>query len=174
MDNEKTLTEGELKENQKRLIREEHSIYFKNENYWELIKLSIALNIDCVINTLDNQNININKETCETKSKTEQIFMDFLYRFKSPISIERNIYLKDDECYNQILFNSKKKKMTILIKNSDFPTEYRLFSKGTNEYTIQICSFYIDPDTDNVENINDLIIAQIKEFNKNKLRTLYF
>lgn len=110
MDNEKTLTEGELKENQKRLIREEHSIYFKNENYWELIKLSIALNIDCVINTLDNQNININKETCETKSKTEQIFMDFLYRFKSPISIERNIYLKDDECYNQILFNSKKKK----------------------------------------------------------------
>lgn len=64
--------------------------------------------------------------------------------------------------------------MTILIKNSDFPTEYRLFSKGTNEYTIQICSFYIDPDTDNVENINDLIIAQIKEFNKNKLRTLYF
>ena len=177
LDNGRTLTEEELKENQKKLIREEHSIYFKNENYWELIKLSIALNIDCVINTLDKPNINGDTETCETKSKTEQVFIDFLYRFKSPISIERNIYLTDDESYKQIPFNSKKKRMTTLIKNSDFPTGYRLFSKGTSEYTIQICSSYIDPDTGNVENMNDLIIAQIKdkmeEFNKNKLRTLY-
>ena len=177
LDNAKTLTEEEIKENQKRLIREEHSIYFKNENFWELIKLSIALNIDCVINTLDKPDINGDIETCETKSKTEQVFIDFLYRFKSPISIERNIYLSNEECYKQIPFASKKKRMTTLIKNSDFPTGYRLFSKGTSEYATQICSSYIDPDTGEVENMNDLIVAQIKdkieEFNKNKLRTLY-
>ena len=177
LDNAKTLTEEEMKEKQTKLIREDHTIYFKNENYWELIKLSISLNIDCVINTLDKPNINGDRETCETKSKTEQVFIDFLYRFKSPISIERNIYLSNEESYKQIPFNPKKKRMTTLIKNLDFPTGYRLFSKGTSEFATKICSSYMDPDTGNVEPMNEIILNNIKqkkeEFNKNRLRTLY-
>ena len=161
----------------KKLIREEHNIYFKNENYWELIKLSIALNVNCVINTLNEPNINGDTETCDTKNKTDKIFIDFLYRFKSPIGFERNIYLDEENSYKQFPFDSNKKRMTTFIKNSKFPTGYRLFSKGFGEYAIEICSSYVNPDTGMVEQMNQTIISQIKgkmeEFNKGKLRTLY-
>ena len=67
--------------------------------------------------------------------------------------------------------------MTTFIKNSKFPTGYRLFSKGFGEYAIEICSSYVNPDTGMVEQMNQTIIGQIKgkmeEFNKGKLRTLY-
>ena len=173
--------EDEIVENnvndQKILIREDHDIYFKNENYWELIKISIALNVNCVINTLNKPDINGDTETCDTKNKTDKIFVDFLYRFKSPISTERNIYLDEENSYKQFPFDSKIKRMTTFIKNSNFPTGYRLFSKGYGEYAIEICSSFVDPDTGKVEQMNQTIISQIKnkmeEFNKGKLRTLY-
>ena len=169
--------EDEINEIQKKPIREDYTSYFKNDIYWELIKLSIALNVDCVINTLSEPNDNGDMETCETKNKTDKVFIDFLYRFKSPISNERNIYLRNDDCYKQIPFDSKKKRMTTLIKNSNFPTGYRLFSKGRGESATQICSSYVDPETGSIEQLNKTIIFQInnkmEEFNKNKLRTLY-
>ena len=37
----------------------------------------------------------------ETKNKTDKAFIDFLYRFKSPISVERNKYLSDKKFYKQ-------------------------------------------------------------------------
>ena len=162
---------------QKNQIREEHNKYFKNEDYWELIKLSIALNVDCVINTLEKPNDYGDIETCETKNKTDKVFIDFLYRVKSPISIERNKYLDDEESHKQFPFDSNRKRMTTFIKNSKFPTGYRLFSKGFGENATQICSSYINPDTGEIEQMNKTVIyhirSQMEEFNKNKLRTLY-
>ena len=162
---------------QKSQIREEHDKYFKNEDYWELLKLSIALNVDCVINTLEKPNDNGDIETCETKNETDKVFIDFLYRFKSPISIERNIYLDDEKSHKQFPFDSNRKRMTTFIKNSKFPTGYRLFSKGFGESATQICSSYINPDTGEIEQMNQTVIYhinhQMEEFNKNKLRTLY-
>ena len=179
--NNKVYIADETNENngseQKNQIREEHSKYFKNEDYWELIKLSIALNVDCVINTLEKPNNYGDIETCETKNKTDKVFIDFLYRFKSPISIERNIYLDDEESHKQFPFDSNRKRMTTFIKNSKFPTGYRLFSKGFGENATQICSSYVNPDTGEIEQMNQTIIYhirnQMEEFNKNKLRTLY-
>ena len=179
--NNKVYIEDETNENngseQKNQIREEHSKYFKNEDYWELIKLSIALNVDCVINTLEKPNNYGDIETCETKNKTDKVFIDFLYRFKSPISIERNIYLDDEESHKQFPFDSNRKRMTTFIKNSKFPTGYRLFSKGFGENATQICSSYVNPDTGEIEQMNQTVIYhirnQMEEFNKNKLRTLY-
>ena len=46
-------------------LREEYTSYFKNENYWNLLKMSIALNIDGAIKHLDSPNINEpNVECC--------------------------------------------------------------------------------------------------------------
>ena len=163
--------------NQNKLIREEHNLYFKNEEYWELIKLSIALNVDCVLNTLEEPDNNGDIETCETKNQTDKVFIDFLYRFKSPISKERNLYLDNEDFYKQFPFDSNIKRMTTFIKNSNFPTGFRLFSKGYGESATKICSSYVDPDTGNIEVMNKETIIHInnemEEFNKNKLRTLY-
>ena len=158
-------------------LREEYSSYFKNENYWNLLKISIALNIDGAIKHLDSPNINGDMEECETKNKTDNAFIDFLYRFKSPISIERNKYQNDKRFYKQIPFDSKRKRMTTFIENNDFPTGYRLFTKGGAENVKNICSRYLNPETGNIEEIKqeqlNLIKNTIENFNKNMLRSLY-
>jgi len=51
-------------------------------------------------------------EICETKNKTDKAFIEFLYRFKSPISIQKDKYLKNEGSYKQFPFDSKKKRMT--------------------------------------------------------------
>ena len=116
-------------------------------------------------------------EICETKNKTDKAFIDFLYRFKSPISIEKEKYLKNETSYKQFPFDSKRKRMTTFVKNSDFPTGYRLFSKGGGENARIYCKYYLDPDTGEKKILDDIISIQIKEsieeFNKDKLRSLY-
>ena len=46
------------------------------------------------------------------KNKTDKAFIDFLYRFKSPISKGKEKYLKNQELYKQFPFDSKRKRMT--------------------------------------------------------------
>lgn len=70
-------------------IREGFENYFKNEQFWEQLKISIAFNIDGQINQLEVPDVNGDTETCETKNKTDKAFIDFLYRFKVSISKER-------------------------------------------------------------------------------------
>ena len=158
-------------------IREEHNTLFSNEDYWEIIKVAIALNIEGQIKNLDKPNINGDTEICETKNKTDKAFIDFLYRFKSPISKERNKYLSSDGDFKQFPFDSKRKRMTTFVKNSSFEKGYRLFSKGGAEKATQYCKSYLDPKTGDKkplteDNIN-FINKTIEEFNKDKLRSLY-
>ena len=158
-------------------IREEHTTLFKNENYWETLKIAIALNVDASIKKLEFENINGDMEICETKNKTDKAFIDFLYRFKSPISKEKEKYLKDETSYKQFPFDSKRKRMTTFVKHREFPTGYRLFSKGGGENARVFCKFYLDPDTGEKKLLDDVVSMQIKqnieEFNKDKLRSLY-
>ena len=160
-----------------RQIREDHNTYFENIIFWEALKVAIALNVDASIKKLDKENINGDKEICETKNKTDKAFIDFLYRFKSPISVEKEKYLKDERNYKQFPFDSKKKRMTTFIKNNDFPTGYRLFSKGGGENARIFCKYYLDPNSGERKALDDSISMQIKqsieEFNKHKLRSLY-
>ena len=51
---------------------------FENEKCWEILKLSIGLNVDCTIKNLDNENINGDTETYETKNKTDKGCTEFL------------------------------------------------------------------------------------------------
>ena len=158
-------------------IREDHTTLFTNEKFWEMLKVAIAVNVDASIKRLDKPNINGDTEICETKNKTDKAFIDFLYRFRSPISVQKEKYLKEEGSFKQFPFDSKRKRMTTFIKNKDFDTGYRLFSKGGGENARIFCKFYMDPDTGEKKKLDDSISTQIKqsieEFNKDKLRSLY-
>ena len=159
------------------LIREDHNTLFKNDSFWDVLKVAIALNVDCSIKRLDRPNINGDMEICETKNKTDKAFIDFLYRFRSPISTEKDKYLSNEDSFKQFPFDSKRKRMTTFIKSKDFPTGYRLFSKGGGENARVFCNYFLDPDTCAKKALDDSISMKIKqsieEFNKDKLRSLY-
>jgi Ca2+ transporting ATPase len=163
--------------NEVKLIREDHNTIFPNDSYWDILKVAIALNVDCSIKKLDKENINGDMEICETKNKTDKAFIDFLYRFRSPISIEKDKYLNNEDSFKQFPFDSKRKRMTTFVKSKDFPTGYRLFSKGGGENARIFCHYYLDPDTNNKKSLDDSVSMKIKqsieEFNKDKLRSLY-
>ena len=163
--------------NEVKLIREDHNTIFPNDSYWDILKVAIALNVDCSIKKLDKENINGDMEICETKNKTDKAFIDFLYRFRSPISIEKDKYLNNEDSFKQFPFDSKRKRMTTFVKSKDFPTGYRLFSKGGGENARIFCHHYLDPDTNNKKSLDDSVSMKIKqsieEFNKDKLRSLY-
>ena len=109
-------------------IREDYKTLFENEEYWETLKVAIALNVDATIKKLEKENINGDMEVCETKNKTDKAFIDFLYRFRSPISVQKEKYLKNESLYKQFPFDSQKKRMTTFVKSEDFKkTGYRLF-----------------------------------------------
>ena len=168
----------EVKGNQEiKLIREEYTTIFKNEKFWETLKVAIAVNVDTSIKKLDQANINGDTEICETKNKTDKAFIDFLYRFKSPISVEKEKYLKNESSYKQFPFDSKRKRMTTFVKSKDFPTGYRLFSKGGGENARVFCKYFLDPNTGEKKSLDDGVSMKIKqsieEFNKDKLRSLY-
>ena len=158
-------------------IREDHNLYFKNDQYWEVLKVAIALNVECTISKLDRSDINGDNEKCETKNKTDKAFIDFLYRLKSPISVEKEKYLKNQASYKQFPFDSKRKRMTTFVFNDDFPNKYRLFSKGGGENAALFCKSYLDPENGTIKPMDDNTIEKIKntikEYNKDKLRSLY-
>ena len=141
--------------------REDHKTIFDNDKYWEILKVSIALNVDSSIKKLEKENINGDLEICETKNKTDKAFIDFLYRFKSPIRKEKEKYLIDG-AFKQFPFDSKRKRMTTFIKHKDFPTGYRLFSKGGGENARIFCKYFLDPNSGEKKIINDEISTKIK------------
>ena len=160
-----------------RQIREDHNLYFKNEQYWEVLKVAIALNVECSITKLERSDINGDNERCETKNKTDKAFIDFLYRLKSPIGVEKEKYLKNQASFKQFPFDSKRKRMTTFVFNDDFPNKYRLFSKGGGENAALFCKSYLDPENGTIKPMDDNTIEKIKntikEYNKDKLRSLY-
>ena len=158
-------------------IREDHTTYFQNEDYWNLLKIAISLNVECSITQLDRPDINNDTEKAETKNKTDKAFIEFLYRLKSPISIQKEKYLSDPENYKQFPFDSKRKRMTTFVYHEEFPQKFRLFTKGGGENASVYCSSYMDPSTGQVKPIDDekkkFIQGTIEKFNKASLRSLY-
>ena len=116
-------------------------------------------------------------EICETNNKTDKVFIDFLYIFRIPISKEKEKYMSNEDSFKQFPFDSKRKRMTTIIKNKEFPTGYRLFSKGAGENATVFCNYFLDPNTNTkipLDNIKSKEIKySIKEFNKNRLSSLY-
>ena len=177
IDDDNKVKENKNNANTVKQIREDYTTIIKNEKYWETLKVAIALNVDSTITKLNEPDINGDLEICETKNKTDKAFIDFLYRFKSPISVQKNKYLNEEGKFKQFPFDSKRKRMTTFILSKDFPKGCRLFSKGGAENVSVFCKSYLDPDTGNIKPLDDGTISTIKfaieDFNKNKLRSLY-
>ena len=169
--NDKNAKKAEMK------IREDYQNYFKNENYWNELRVSIALNVDGQIREFEQPDHNGDTEYCETKNKTDKAFIDFLYRFRCSISKERGKYISDKSVYKQFPFDSKRKRMTTFVKHDLFPTGYRLYTKGGAEKVKEICQRFLDPATGETKAIGDqeryFITDTIKQFNKQMLRSLY-
>ena len=157
--------------------REDHSSIIQNEEYWDVLYTAIALNVDCTINKLSMPDKNGDTETFDTKNKTDKGFIEFLYQFRSPISVKKELYLSNPEFYQISPFDSKKKRMTTYVKNENFSTGYRLFTKGGAENSMVYCDRYINKNTGQVEYLTEeikyFINNEINEMNKKMMRTLY-
>ena len=165
------------KNNTAKKLREDHSNLFENEEYWDILYSAIALNVDCTIIKLPSPDVNGDIEKFDTKNKTDQGFIEFLYQYKSPISAKKDLYLSNPENYIISPFDSKKKRMTTYVKNENFPTGYRLFTKGGAENAMIYCDRYINKNTGQVqqltEEIRNYVNNEINEMNKKMMRTLY-
>ena len=154
----------------------ENPLDFFTEDYFNILRTSISLNVECTITKLNEPNINGDTEICDSKNKTDMAFIDFLYRMKSPISEIKNKYLTSSENYKQFPFDSQRKRMTTFVKNESFPTGYRLFSKGGAENVLSYCDKYLTSEgkEEKITNkVEKYIQDEIREFNINKLRSLY-
>ena len=157
--------------------REDHTEIIQNEVYWDILYTAIALNVDCTITKLPNEDKNGDTESFDTKNKTDKGFIEFLYQYRSPISVKKELYLSDPEFYQISPFDSKKKRMTTYVRNEQFPTGYRLFTKGGSENAMIYCNRYINKNTGKIEEITDeirnFINNEIDIMNKKMMRTLY-
>ena len=154
-------------------IREDHQKYFENKIYWNLLRTALSVNVDCHINNLEKPDINGDTEECESKNKTDNALISFLYRVKSPISEILNRY--DKECKKQIPFDSYKKRMTTYIKEND--GSYKLYTKGGAENIQKFCKYYIDPESGDKRELTQEDLKsweeKIENSNNEMLRTIY-
>ena len=154
-------------------IRENSDKYFKNIKYWNLLRTSLSLNIDGHINPFNAPNINGDIEECESKNKTDNALIKFLYRLKSPVSEIENKYPKCNK--KQTPFDSNKKRMTTFVKENE--NCFRLYTKGGAENIKKYCKYYINSETGEKLKLNsetlDNLGEKIEQSNNDMLRTIY-
>ena len=166
-----------LKSKSSKKLRQNRTEIIENNNYWEVLRTTVSLNVDATIQKLNTPNSDGDTEICESKNKTDKGFIEFLYQFQSPISEEKERYMSSPDNYKIFPFDSKKKRMSTFVKNENFPTGYRLFTKGGSENAMAYSNRYIDKSTGAVKELTEDIIAfvnnEINEMNKKMMRTLY-
>ena len=158
-------------------LRNNYKLIIDNDKYWETLRMSISVNVDCDIMPLSKTDINGDTESCTAKNKTDKAFTEFLYQFKSPISEIRNKLLSNNYNFKKLPFDSSKKRMSILVKYSKFPTGYRLFTKGAAENALMYCDKYLDSENGKIKEINNdikkYINHKIEKLNRKMIRSLY-
>ena len=63
-------------------LRNNYKLIIDNDKYWETLRMSISVNVDCDIMPLSKTDINGDTESCTAKNKTDKAFTEFLYQFK--------------------------------------------------------------------------------------------
>ena len=164
---EKTIESGKLK------IREDYNKYFKNEKFWNLLRTSISINVDGHVSFFDKKDINGDTEECHCKNKTDSAFINFLYRFKSPISEILKKFPEKNR--KQMSFDSDKKRMSTYVKEED--NVFRIYTKGGAEHIKEYCNYYIDSITGEKKEFDSKTLEEltrkIENYNSAMLRTLY-
>ena len=150
-----------------------------NNDFIEMIKLAIGLNVDYTLKSNETKEKKIleEKDIYEAKNKTDKAFIDFLLQFEINIDSEISKPFLSKNNYKKFPFDSRNKRMSIMIQNKLFPTGYRLFTKGGAENALLFCEKYISSE-DGREYIftdekKDFINNQIDKMSKKKMRTLF-
>ena len=172
-----TINSTPVDKNFGKKIRSNYNLIVDNEDFWEILQMSISVNVECEITPLIKPDINGDMETCSTRNKTDKAFIEFLYQFKSPVSYYRNKLLSNNYNFKKLPFDSSKKRMSILVKNSTFPTGYRLFTKGAAENAMMYSDKYLDKENGQIYEISNetkkYINHKIDKLNKKMIRSLY-
>jgi hypothetical protein len=77
-------------------LRNNYNLIIDNDKFWEILEMSIAVNIDCEIIPLLQPDINGDIESYTTNNKTDKEFIEFLYQFQSRVSHFRNKLLTNN------------------------------------------------------------------------------
>ena len=172
-----TINSTPIDKNYGKKPRFDHTEIIDNEEFWKILRMSISLNVDCTIRNLVKCDINGDKETYETKNKTDKAFIEFLYQFKSPVSYDKNNYLSNSLNYKTLPFDSNKKRMSIMVRDPSFPTGYRLFTKGGAENVMMYSDRYLNKETGEIKELTNEIRKyvehKIEKMNKKMMRSLY-
>ena len=172
-----TINSTPVDKNYGKKLRNNYNLIIDNDSFWEVLQMAISVNVECEITPLIKCDINGDMETCESNNKTDKAFTEFLYQFKSPVSFYRNKLLVNNYNFKKLSFDSTKKRMSIMIKNSSFPTGYRLFTKGAAENSMIYSDKYIDKENGKIYEINNdikkYINHKIDKLNKKMIRSLY-
>ena len=172
-----TINSTPVDKNYGKKLRNNYNLIIDNDSFWEVLQMAISVNVECEITPLIKCDINGDMETCESNNKTDKAFTEFLYQFKSPLSFYRNKLLANNYNFKKLSFDSTKKRMSIMIKNSSFPTGYRLFTKGAAENAMIYSDKYIDKENGKIYEINNdikkYINHKIDKLNKKMIRSLY-
>ena len=110
-------------------IRSNYNMNVDNEKYYEILHMSISTNADCEITSLIKLDIKGDMETCSARNKADKTFVEFSYRFKSPVTIYRNKILSNNYNYKKLLFDSFKKKNIYFNKKFIFSHKIWTFYK---------------------------------------------
>lgn len=121
---------------------------------------SQSLNLDTNINSNSIQN-----STSPNNTKKNQFRRQYTYSTAKELLIKK------------IPFDSQRKKKSVFIKNSEFPTGYRHYIKGASEAILESANNYLDPETMEECEIDEEANRQyqkiINDFAKDSLRTIF-
>ena len=151
----------------------------ENNDYLEILKQSICLNVDYSIKTIFEQKkiLEEDKDIYEAKNKTDKAFIDFLLKYEINIDTEINQKFLTKNNFQKLPFDSQKKRMSIMLQNDSYPTGYRLYTKGGAENSLIYCDKYINNKTGKISNFTeeekDFINNQMNIMNKKMMRTLF-
>ena len=151
----------------------------ENNDYLDILKQSIGLNVDYSIKTIFEQKkiLEEDKDIYEAKNKTDKAFIDFLLKYEINIDTEINQKFLTKNNFQKLPFDSQKKRMSIMLQNDSYPTGYRLYTKGGAENSLIYCDKYINNKTGKISNFTeeekDFINNQMNIMNKKMMRTLF-
>jgi Ca2+ transporting ATPase len=139
--------------------------FFPNRDFYNLFKQAVCLNVDVTLSEND---------VVTKANKSDLGFIDLFHIFGESIYNLRKTYLGDEP--RVIAFNSDRKRMSTFVKNSEYPTGYRLFIKGASDILLEMSKFYLDPSTNQPRILNDTEISTfkgtVKSFGEKTLRTI--
>ena len=90
-----TINSTPVDKNYGKKLRNNYKLIIDNEKYWELLQMSISVNVDCDIMPLIKSDINGDMEICTSKNKTDKAFTEFALMYSDKYIDSENGKIKE-------------------------------------------------------------------------------